>query len=87
MDHNEMIAVILAQKAGAQIEARASSNSAWFDIGVSEKFDFASYVYRVKPQPREWWMPPSHAHQTARPVETTTHPFRPDGYIRVREVL
>lgn len=55
MTHDEMIAVIQAAKDGKQIQLRRNSQEPWRNV-VSPRFDFDSFDYRAKPEPREWWV-------------------------------
>lgn len=56
MTHDEMIAVIQAQRDGKGIQAKSYLAGAyWHDISYSG-FDFGNYEYRVKPEPRYFWI-------------------------------
>ena len=61
MTIDEMIAVLQAAKVGKTIQFRDNRDICW---NTSErnnlKWDFGSIEYRVKPEPREIWVPMSH---------------------------
>lgn len=59
MTHDEMIAVIQAHKDGKQVQHRRKlgrPENQWGDSLVGPGWNFAEYDYRVKPEPREWWL-------------------------------
>jgi hypothetical protein len=61
MTHDEMIEVIQAHKDGKVIQCRlkATTNAAFKDRYVKHAFmDFATHVYRAKPEPKEYWLVP-----------------------------
>ena len=59
MTIDEMIAVLQAYKAGRQIQLMfANEPDAWTDC-KGPQFDFSTFAYRVKPEPREFWLEPS----------------------------
>jgi len=59
MTHDEMIAVIQADKDGSAVQYRLirGGDDSWTD-GKSGGFiwDFSKYEYRVKPEPRSLWI-------------------------------
>ena len=57
MKIDDMIAVLQAHKEGKplQFQARDELNK-WDDCTASPIFNFSSYNYRVKPEPREFWL-------------------------------
>jgi len=55
MTHDEMIAVIQACKEGKVIQHRQKGWKSWTDT-LTPSWDFALREYRVKPEPREWWI-------------------------------
>lgn len=56
MTHDEMIAVIQAHKEGKQIEYRTiNPESPWVYV-KNPKWDFPQIEYRVKPEPRTFWL-------------------------------
>lgn len=78
MTHDEMIAVILAHKAGKKIESRAIGKNEWYCL-ADPVWDFAHYDYRVKREPRDFWLHSSGwTAQKPLDIHTTIH---------VREVL
>lgn len=63
MSHDAMIEVISAHKAGKTIQYRHISwtkDKGWQDNPVhlvaGPNFDFMDFEYRVKPEPREFWV-------------------------------
>ena len=52
MTHDEMIAVIQHHVKGGKVEARKIFTPHWRDCDVFASFNFANYVYRVKPEPQ-----------------------------------
>jgi hypothetical protein len=61
MTHDEMIEVIQAHKDGKVIQCRLknATNAAFKDRYVKHAFmDFATHVYRPKPEPKEYWLVP-----------------------------
>lgn len=60
MTHNEMIAVLEADRAGKPIQRyQIGGKGLWEDFDTSEGFDFVNYAYLEKPEPtkpREWWL-------------------------------
>jgi len=57
MTIDKMIAVLQAAKAGKQIQHRYKHDegTAWHDTGL-QIWNFTDYDFRVKPEPREWWL-------------------------------
>lgn len=58
MSHEEMIAVIQADKEGKTVEFRQRARSQWLDC-MEPIWDFSDFDYRIKPtppKPREWWI-------------------------------
>lgn len=58
MTHDEMIAVIQAHKEGKTIEwryKRLDVRGGWQIVTLSV-WNFEAYEYRVKKEPRVWWM-------------------------------
>lgn len=60
MTHDEMIAVIQAAKDGKVIESTFNDGLEidWSEDTEHQKdgFDFQSYIYRIKPEPRSLWV-------------------------------
>jgi hypothetical protein len=87
------IAVMQAYVEGEQIQARAL-NGAWHDVDIAG-WDWGTWDYRVKPEPREWWlvMKPSAPHMfwyttSKEASQATDHcTDRSVEVIHVREVL
>lgn len=91
---DEMIAVLTAAKEGRKIQARHTDNPTdlWENI-ANPLWDFGSYDYRAKPEPREWVMVPicgSKNYVTARLFKSGSdaamHHANAD-FIHVREVI
>lgn len=55
MTTSEMIAVLQAAEAGKTIECRPVGANNWTTISGSI-WDFARNDYRVRPEPRRWWL-------------------------------
>ena len=85
MNHDEMIAVIQAHKDGKQIQWKSRNGvDGWDDCSDGywqPKFNFGCCDYRIKPEPREWWIENSHC-QTGY-----AHRNYVPGMVHVREVL
>lgn len=88
-----MIAVLQAAKAGKTIELRQRDSSyPWVELYLRPLWAFDKNDYRVKPEPREWWLQPA---STCDGYYVLTDPAKPkswynkDGqpYIKVREIL
>lgn len=58
MTIDEMIAVLQAVKEGKQIQVRVGGESPFYDCLSSPVWDFAMFEYRIKPEPREFWLTP-----------------------------
>jgi len=60
MSHDEMIAVIQAAKEGKVIESALNNGFGmnWSEDSEHQKdgFDFQTYIYRIKPEPRSLWV-------------------------------
>jgi hypothetical protein len=57
MTNDDILSVVQANKEGRMIQwqARTLETSPWQDA-VNPTWDFYRCNYRVKPQPREWWV-------------------------------
>lgn len=95
MTHDEMIAVIKAHKEGRTLEWRSiafpQSPGPWVELHNAEfrGFSFLSYDYRIKSEPREWWIHDIKQNDKnaydAYPVKDTDPKSGWIGYIKVRE--
>jgi hypothetical protein len=56
MTIDEMIAVLQAAKEGKAIQARGMEYGASWVNAQTPSWSFAEYDYRVKPEPRRWWV-------------------------------
>jgi hypothetical protein len=57
MTHDEMIAVIQADKDGKEIQYRMKHPSyTWYKCEPVPMWNFCECDYRVKPKPREFWV-------------------------------
>lgn len=54
--HDEMIAVIQAQRDGAQIQEWNECHQRWFDIIRDVTFSRRCRIKPATPKPREWWI-------------------------------
>ena len=91
MSIDEMIAVLQAAKAGEQIQSRYHNTRKPF-TDSEPIWDFCLFDYRVKPEPREWWLQPAPTcdgyYVLTDPNRPKTHVFPGDkDFIKVREVL
>jgi hypothetical protein len=91
--HDQIIAVVQAHKEGKQIEYTykypAAAAGVWLSMQSPQFFNFADCVYRVKPEPREWWIyeDGSDCPPRAYPTEQVFTIMAPIKGIHVREVL
>lgn len=82
---------------GKSIQYRRSGSSEWegaCTFGPGECFDFHSWEYRVKPEPREWWVlvdklgNPLRVLQDRASALAFTSQFYPDqSVVKVREIV
>lgn len=59
MTHDEMIEVITTErdrKGTVQLMPKSSTVADWKNKYPSQPFDFNFFIYRVKPEPREYWI-------------------------------
>lgn len=56
MDIDYMISVLQAYKDGQTVQWRTKGNTVWEDYVANIVFDFSIMEYRVKPEPREFWL-------------------------------
>jgi hypothetical protein len=93
MDIDSMIAVLQAAKAGKKIQINVSGK--WTDLDANPSFGAPINSYRVKPEPREWWIVQSkieenfniHAFRDFRDAENYNLGYWGKTPIKVREVL
>lgn len=94
MTHDEIIAVVQAHKEGKVIQSKLRRKELeWYDTAPS--WDFHNFDYRVKPEPREWWVNKYHnwtccnMHPTLDEAIkcSTGSPQEPIERIHVREVI
>lgn len=89
MTHDEMIAVIQAHRDGKAIEYTYGKHG-WMSA-TTPSWDFSAYTYRVKPEPREWWVvlaKDKTVFLTGYPTESLARSNWPDyDVVKVREVL
>lgn len=52
---DQMISVLQAAREGKQIERRVKGTKNWID-GTIPSWNFCDIEYRVKPEPREFWI-------------------------------
>lgn len=87
MTHDEMIAVILAHKAGKAIQCRDNHPACrnWYSVAFPA-WNFEKIEYRIKPEPREVWIdvvPQSGMQDAYTGVSTGPRP----GWTKFREVI
>lgn len=98
MTIDEMIAVLQAAKAGKAIQCKGKRDKEWSDITPFENatWDFNLADYRVKPEPREWWLHSYAGKSSPRPFGAlyftkedaySASNGNADEIIKVREVL
>jgi DNA polymerase III delta prime subunit len=99
MDIDSMIAVLTAAKAGKQIQIRSNygykTELHWSDRDNNITWNFELFDFRVKPEPREWWIVQSkieenfnvHAFRDLRSAENYNLGYWGEKPIKVREVL
>lgn len=88
MTCDEMIAVIQAYKEGKTIQYRhkLDETATWHDC-QDIYWNFPALVYRIKPEPREFWVPSWQAFET-KSAALSYIGIAPDStVIHVREVL
>lgn len=78
------IAVMQAWLDGKTVQARAKNwlTSEWITLTKWSPDDFVNYDYRIKPEPREFWVMPG-----GGGVIEEGPPTAHSGWVRVREVL
>ena len=92
MKHDEMMDVIQAHKEGKQIQSRRCDDaSRWTDDavrGLGCDFNFDSFDYRIKTEPREWFVKlwPNGRIEINKTIGVLTA-YSDKGNTRVREVL
>ena len=92
MTIDEQIAVLQAAKAGKVIEfkVRDSANAGW-SRWCSEHFDFIGYEYRIKREPREFWVYQDERRSISGYPLTKREPSeaqkRAGIYVKFREVM
>jgi DNA polymerase III delta prime subunit len=99
MDIDSMIAVLQAAKAGKRIQIRSNhgwkTELHWSDRDNTITWNFEAFDYRVKPEPREWWLVQSkieenynvHAFRDLRDAENYNLGYWGKKPIKVREVI
>lgn len=55
MTIDEMIAVLTAAKEGKKIQSKRNNRAEWYE-NTCPVWNFEGFDYRVKPEPREWWI-------------------------------
>ncbi len=91
MTHNEMIEVIQAHRDGKKIQAKSILID-WHDTVLNQpSWNFDVYDYRIKPEPREWWVNvypdgDSYWYETKEAADKQTSKYRLECR-HVREVL
>ena len=92
MDSREIVGIVRAKDRGEEIQYNALINDGadgWITMR-DDDFEFAEYEYRVKPEPREFWLiRGSREHWVANGIYEVKQIWVPeDGeQIHVREVL
>lgn len=87
MTHDEMIAVIAAYRDGKVVEFRQYGMSDWKPIKGCAGWDFHTYQYRIKPEPREWYMVVFEDGSSLGYSDEDSAKRQDSKVIRVREVL
>ena len=88
MTHDEMIAVIKAHKEGKKIQSQEIGNPNWYDVQFP-LWDFYNLDYRIKPEPREFWLCGSYVFWAKSAAESYQNSLRTVSLpiIHVREVV
>jgi hypothetical protein len=96
MTIDAMIAVLQAAAAKKVIQFRRAGGDAWADHTTAPEWDFSNWEYRVKPEPREWWLAMFPGDVTVCTSLTSAEDVRfskgghsryPEQIIHVREVI
>ena len=77
MTHDEMIAVIAHHRDGGKVQCNNKALTGnWIDEChiASEGFDFASFVYRIKPEPLVLW---AEIMPYGRHIQSSLYQFKP----------
>ncbi len=84
-------AIMQAYADGKEIQFKYFKDSHWMSLQTfGTEFDFATYDYRVKPKPREYWLNiyPGNVTVIHNTFDSAAESRSPDGTtIHVREVL
>lgn len=76
----ELLPIIQAFAVGEIIQGRLTDNESWVDLKHPDFFTLNEY--RIKPEPREFWLNPETGHFTK-----LIPGFLTNDWIKVREVL
>ncbi len=95
MDIDSMLAVLQAAKEGKKIECRSVDGIDPWRYTSAPNWDFYHVHFRVKPEPREWWIVDCaswtsnyrHAHSHAQEALLNASAHTNAKVIHVREVL
>lgn len=88
----EFAKVVQAYADGKDVQFRKVNGScAWSDSVVSPAFDALNCEYRIKPEPREWWIVPNAAHAASSRDEANeladSMEWPISSIVHVREVM
>lgn len=86
MTTEEKIAVMQACVDGKTIQICPSGRSNWSDTKIPPQWNWVDFNYRVKPEPREWWVVPNAWLFASRDI-AEAHSINSKEIIHVREVL
>lgn len=50
--------ILQAYAEGKVVQMQESDNSPWYDLNGNVAFSSPPHRYRIKPEPREWWVCP-----------------------------
>ena len=90
MNIDETIAILEAIKRGWEIQYRAIGNSIWSDLGMRSEttgIDTILFEYRMRPHPREIWIPPEQLPKQGKDACAVVHSEPTEGCVKFRQVI
>lgn len=79
----QAIEVMTAWLEGKQVQRQSILGGAWVSHVDGDRFNFAKYRYRIKPEPREFWI---HVGEQCILRNLNMESQEREGWIKVREV-
>lgn len=71
---------------GKQVQFKHEDWSTWQNINDASFHLYSDYIYRLKPEPREWWLVNIYHHTNLKDAEMWAR-FHNQPIIHVREVV